>query len=107
MIYMIFLAVDITAIIISAIGAIVSLGTVYLTLIIKKNVDSYKKEVDGMKTELIAATKGQYQAEGELKGKADQKAEQKADAVPPVPAAPIDVNIVDQSKPVDVTQIKK
>lgn len=99
---MIFLIVDVTAVIISAIGAVVSLGTVALTLIIKKNVDHYRKEVDGMKTELVKAVGDARLAEGKLEGKAEQKAEHKAEASQSVSPPVVDVKIVDQDKPVKV-----
>lgn len=68
---------------------------------VEGKVDSYKVQVDGMKTELIEATKGKYQGEGELKGRADQKAEAKVEAESK-PAEVVDVKIVDQDKVIKV-----
>lgn len=79
-------------------------------------IDKLKEQTDGMKSELVEAVKGRFQAEGELKGKADQKIieqeiqQEKQAAVDialkiPVPIdkdATIDVNIVAQKDPVNV-----
>lgn len=109
---MILLAIDVTAIWVAAITGFFSLASLIVTLLLKGKVDSYKKEVDGMKTELVAAVAGKYQAEGELKGAADQKAsdkshkEQAAVSIA-VTQPPVEVKIVDQTKPVEVTNKPK
>lgn len=107
---------------IKAVGAIVTpivlAWIAYLQIKMGKKQDVANKQMDGMKTELVQAVKGQYQAEGELKGKADQKIiekanqDEKATAVDialhtTVPGTAVDVNIVDQDKPVEVTNKKK
>lgn len=97
------LVIDVTAIIIASITGFFSLASLIVTLLLKGRVDSYKKDVDGMKTELVAAVKGQYQAEGELKGAADQKKESSIKTG----SNPVEVNIVDQTKPVEVTSKPK
>lgn len=88
--------------VIKAVGAVVTpiilAWITYLQIKSGKKQDIIHKEMNGMKSELVEAVKGRAQAEGEIKGAADAKQESK-----PV----TDVNIVDQTKPVDVTQIKK
>lgn len=106
------LAIDVTQILVVTISGIFSLATLVVTILLKGKVDSYKKEVDGMKTELVAAVAGKYQAEGELKGAADQKKEAAVNIAlkvkPPLEAEkPVEVKIVDQTKPVEVTNKPK
>lgn len=60
-------------------------------------------KVDGMTSKLVEAEKGKSDAEGQLKGRDDAKAEQKVEvATPANPLAPIAVKIVDQAKTVEV-----
>lgn len=61
-----------------------SLAGIALTLLIKSRVekvelkvDSYHKEVDGMKTALVDAVKGKGEAEGNLRGRIEQTQELK------------------------------
>lgn len=109
---MTFLVVDTTAIWVAAITGFFSLASLVVTLLVRgkvatveTKVDSYKKEVDGMKTELVEAVRGQYQAEGELKGAADQKKVHQEEKQ--TPESPVEVKIVDQTKPVEVTNKPK
>lgn len=117
------LVIDLTQIWVAAIGGFFSLASLIVTLLLRgkvatvdTKVDSYKKEVDGIKTELVAAVRGQYQAEGELKGKADQKIIERSHqdeintalkTMPPESEKPVEVKIVDQAKPVEVTNKPK
>lgn len=86
-------------------------------------IDKLKEQTDGNMTKLLEATQGRFQAEGELKGQADQKiiSEKEAALKVTIPGdndAVIDVNIVaqkdpvavkidDQTKPVDVKVTKE
>lgn len=107
------IALDITAIIISAIGAIVSLGTVALTLIINKKVDAVHRDVNGKMEKLLEASKSASLATGKLEGLAagnpDLKDLSKETAAGHLieKGVTVDVKIVDQDKPVTVTQAPK
>lgn len=107
------LAIDITAVIISAIGAIVSLGTVALTLMINKKVDKVAKDVNGKitqllesKDELTIAKESASLAKGKLEGMAANDPNIKDISNDAATNKITPVVIVDQEKPVEVTQKK-
>ncbi len=62
------------AVIISAITGFVSLASLAMTLLINKRQNGIKKEMNGMKSDLVEAVRGRAQSEGELKGAADNQA---------------------------------
>ena len=69
---------------ISIITGIFSLISLVITLLIKRKieivdvkVDTYHKEVNGMKGELVEAVKAKGEAEGNLKGRLEQTQERK------------------------------
>lgn len=78
---------------------------------IEEKVDTYHKEVNGMKSELITAVAGQNVAEGQLKGLQQAKDDsitakavvvEAARVLAETPTAVQEVKIVEQAKPIDV-----
>lgn len=71
------------AVIVAIIGGVVSMGSLAMTLLIKKGQDNLHKQINGRMGELLDATKAANRAEGEIVGKekAEAKAEIKADAI--------------------------
>lgn len=65
---------------------------------VEGKVDSYKVQVDGMKTELVNAVAGKNLAEGIIVGQDKQKEETKQEVKTEV----VDVKIVDQDKVIKV-----
>lgn len=87
------LALDITAVIISAIGAVVSLGTVAMTLIIKQRVESVHKDINGKMAQLLDVSGKVEKQIGKDEGIAQQKAESKTTAEDVVSAIKADKDI--------------
>lgn len=91
---------------IKAVGAIITpivlAYIAYKQIGLSKKQDEIRKDVDGKMTQLLEVTGAKERAEGKAEGKVEQRSEAKEDSKPVT-----DVNIVDQKKPVDVTQIKK
>lgn len=93
------LILDITAVIISAIGAVVSLGTVALTLMIKSRVDTIHKDVNGKMAQLLEVSGAAAKAEGKEEGIQQQKDESKTTAEDVVTA-------IKQDPGIDITKAK-
>lgn len=101
------------ALITQIIAGVVTLGVAFFGYLklkagqknVEGKVDSYHKEVNGMKEQLIGAVAGQNKAEGQLleidKAKQDVKDTAKIVADTPTPAVQ-EVKIVEQAKPIDV-----
>lgn len=62
------------------IGAVVILGSLALNLFINKKVNATHKLINSRMDEMLVLTKGKAEAEGNLKGREEQKAETKVDA---------------------------
>lgn len=106
---MLFLTIDITAIIISAIGAVVSISTVALTLVIKSKVNSIHNDVNGKMAQLLEAKETAAGQTGKLEAIAvthpELKDLSKAAATHALDKETVlDVKIVDQDKSVKVTE---
>jgi len=67
------------AVMIAAIGAIVSLASLAMTLLIKKDVNAYHKTVNGKMGELLQVTKEASKAEGKLENQAETDAKKQKD----------------------------
>lgn len=68
------LVIDVTAVIVSAISGFFSIISLVITILVNKNQNTIKKQMNGMKSELVEAVRGEAQAIGELKGAADNQA---------------------------------
>lgn len=97
---MIYLAIDVTAVIISAIGAVVSLGTVFLTLLLNKKVTAIHKDVNGKMEHLLQSVGEAEKAKGKEEGIQQQKDESATTADDVVTAIKKDPNI-------EITKTKK
>ncbi len=64
-------------VIISLIGGIFLIANTCITLVLTNRLKEYRKEVNGMKKELVEAVKGKGEAEGNLQGRLEQTAENK------------------------------
>lgn len=58
-----------------------SIANMIIGILVKAKVESYKKEVDGMKKELVEAVKGRGEAEGSLKELKDTVKDVKAETI--------------------------
>lgn len=96
--------------VIKAVGAIVT--PIVLAWIAYKQIGLSKKQevihgqINGMQEKLIVAEKIASKSEGKDEQRKETKEEEKANPEL-TPDKTVDVNIVDQSKPVDVKQAKK
>lgn len=61
----------------STIAGFFSVAGLVVSILLKAKVEAYKKEVDGLKTELVAAVKGRGEAEGNIQGRLEQTQERK------------------------------
>lgn len=71
---------DMTVVIVAAIGAFASIGGAVLTLLINRKVSAVHKEMNGMKTELVRAVGDARKAEGIIEGAHQQKIESETTA---------------------------
>ncbi len=62
----------------SIITGIFLLANTIITLTVKNRLENYRKEVNGMKKELVEAVRGKGEAEGNLKGRLEQTEENKS-----------------------------
>ncbi len=65
-------------VVISVIGGFFLLSNTCLTILLTDKIKKYRKEVNGMKKELVEAVRKQAAAEGNLKGRLEQTEENKS-----------------------------